>query len=196
MNNNNYRPFLESDKIYFTPLDEDIDDNYLRWINDRDIINYLESGNFPKSKQEIINYVKAINNSPNYVFFAIIEKETKKYIGNAKLGPIDWINRTSEYGRMIGDKSVQGKGYGKEVTELLLYYGFMILNLNKMTAGAMSDNKASIKSNEKVGLDIEGVLKEQIYHDGVYKDAVRMGITKSKYLELYPKKLIKILKIN
>ena len=85
---------------------------------------------------------------------------------------------------MIGDKSVQGKGYGKEVTELLLYYGFMILNLNKMTAGAMSDNKASIKSNEKVGLDIE-VLKEQIYHDGVYKDAVRMGITCIKYLELY-----------
>ena len=42
MNNNNYRPFLESDKIYFTH-DEDIDDNYLRWINDRDIINYLES---------------------------------------------------------------------------------------------------------------------------------------------------------
>ena len=186
MNQNKYRPFIESDKIYFTPLDEDIDDNYLRWINDRDIIKYLESGNFPKSKQEIINYVKSVNSSPNYVFFAIIEKETKKYIGNAKLGPIDWINRTSEYGRMIGDKNVQGKGYGKEVAELLLYYGFMILNLNKMTAGATSDNKASIKSNEKVGLDIEGILKEQIYHDGVYKDAVRMGITKTKYLELYP----------
>ena len=126
------------------------------------------------------------------MFFAIIEKETKKYIGNAKLGPIDWINRTSEYGRMIGDKSVQGKGYGKEVTELLLYYGFMILNLNKMTAGAMSDNKASIKSNEKVGLDIE-VLKEQIYHDGVYKDAVRMGITRANTLS-YTQKINKNIK--
>ena len=185
MNKNYYKPFLEGEMIYFTPLDEDVDENYLKWINDREIINYLETGYFPMSRQEIVKYVKTINSNPNYAFFAIIEKKTKNYIGNAKLGPIDWINRSSEYGRIIGEKSAHGKGYGKDVAKLLLYYGFMILNLNKITAGAVADNIASIKSNEKIGLEIEGNLKEQNYHNGMYKDVIRMGITRAKYLQLY-----------
>ena len=181
----NLNPFLESENIYFIPLDEEVEDNYLKWINDREIIKHLETGHFPKSRRELVEYVKTINSSPNYVFFAVIEKKTNNYIGNAKLGPIDWINRTSEYGRMIGEKSAHRKGYGKEIAKLLLHYAFMILNLNKVSAGAVADNLASIKSNEKIGLEIEGNLKEQIYQNGLYKDVVRMGITRTKYLELY-----------
>ena len=184
MNKDNYKPFLEGDKIYFIPLDEEVDDNYIKWINDREIIKHLETGHFPKSRQEVVEYVRTINSSPNYIFFAVIEKKTNNYIGNAKLGPIDWINRTSEYGRMIGEKSAQRKGYGKEISELLLHYAFMILNINKITAGAVADNIASIKSNEKVGLEIEGTLKQQVFNDGIYKDTVRMGITRTRYLEI------------
>ena len=185
MKNNKYKPFLKSENIYFVPIDEDIQDDYLRWINDREIIDYLETSHFPKSRQDLINYVRNINNNPNYAFFAVIQKSKNKYIGNAKLGPIDWINRTAVYGRIIGEKSEQSKGYGKEIAKLLLHYAFIILNLNKVTAGAVADNIASIKSNEKIGLEIEGNLKEQIYQNGQYKDTIIMGITKSKYLKLY-----------
>jgi len=178
-------PFLESDNIYFTPINDDISDDYFNWVNDRAIIDNLETGHFPKSKQQLFDYVRSVNSNPNFVFFAVIEKISGKYIGNAKLGPIDWINRTAEYGRMIGDKSMHGKGYGKEVAKLLLHYAFIILNLNKVTVGAIADNIASIKSNERIGLDIEGTLKEQVFKGGIYKDAVRMGITRTKYLKLY-----------
>jgi [ribosomal protein S5]-alanine N-acetyltransferase len=181
---NNLKPFLESVDIYFIPMDEDIHDDYFKWINDRTIIENLETGQFPKSKQQLMNYVKSVNDNPNYVFFAVIEKKTKIYIGNAKLGPIDWLNRTAEYGRIIGEESAQGKGYGTAIAELLLHYAFMILNLNKVTAGALADNMASIKSNEKVGLEIEGKLKQQIFKNGKYKDAIRMGITRARYNEL------------
>ena len=183
MNSKIYEPFLESKNIYFIPFDEDLDDNYLKWVNDRKIIEHLITGVFPKSKQELVEYVKTINSNPNHVFFKVIEKETKKYIGNAKLGPIDWVNRSAEYGRMIGEKSVHGMGYGKEIARLLLHYAFKILNLNKITAGSPVDNIASIKSNESVGLIVEGRLKEQIFKDGAYLDVVRMGITKNRYIQ-------------
>ena len=147
-----YEPFIESNRIYFAPLDDDVDDNYLRWVNDRKVVEYLETGNFPKTRHTLNEYVKSINESPKYVFFAVIEKNSRKYIGNAKLGPIDWISRTAVYGRMIGEKSALRKGYGTEISELLLHYAFMIINLNKVTAGVLEDNKGSIKSNEKNGL--------------------------------------------
>jgi len=85
---------------------------------------------------------------------------------------------------MIGEESAQGKGYGSAIAELLLHYAFMVLKLNKVTAGALTDNMTSIKSNEKVGLEIEGKLKQQIFKNGKYRDVVRMGITKARYNEL------------
>lgn len=184
MKKTEYEPFIENDRIFFVPLEDDIDDNYLRWVNDRKIVEYLDTGNFPKTRHTLIEYVKSINESPKHVFFAVIEKKTGKYIGNAKLGPIDWINRTAVYGRMIGEKSALRKGYGTEMSALLLHYAFMIINLNKVTAGVLADNKGSIKSNEKNGLYIEGKLKDQIYNNGIYKDVLMMGITKSRYLEI------------
>jgi len=61
----NYKPFLESDHIYFRPLDNDLDDIYLKWVNDREIIEHLEVGVFPKTRHELLEYVKTINNCPN-----------------------------------------------------------------------------------------------------------------------------------
>ncbi len=180
-----FQPFLENENIYFVPLDEEIDDRYLRWINDRAVIDHLQTGQFPKTRTCLTEYVRSINESHNHVFFGVMEKKSGGYIGNVKLGPIDWVNRTAEYGLMIGDKSFHGKGHGQEITRLTLHYAFMVLNLNKVTAGASVDNVASIKLHEKVGLRIEGTLREQIFHNGAYKDVVRMGITRSEYLGLY-----------
>ena len=179
-----YNPFLEGKNIYFCPLEETASDDYSRWINDREVITHLEVGIFPRSQRELSDFVKKVNDSNNDVFFAVIEKETKQHIGNIKLGPINWVNRTAVYGRLIGEKSCWGKGYGKEIARLILHYAFTILNLNKVTAGAIADNIGSIKSNEKVGLLKEGILKQQVFSEGKYKDIVLMGITRDRYLKL------------
>ena len=180
------RPYLVGENIYLRALEiEDVDKGYLQWINDHEVIKYLETAHFPKTRSSLIKYVENIENTPNVVFFSIIEKSTGRYIGNAKLGPISWINSNAEYGRMIGAKEAWGKGYGKEVARLLLRYGFEVLGLNKITAGALVDNQASIKSNEKIGLRIEGCLKEQTFHEGKFKDSIRMGITRREYNKLY-----------
>ena len=180
-----FQPFLESDNIYFVPLDEEIDDRYLVWVNDRSIIEHLQTGQFPTTRAALMEYVKAVNGNPNHAFFGVMAKNPVQYIGNVKLGPIDWINRTAEYGLMIGDKSAHGRGYGQEIAKLILHYAFMVLNLNKVTAGASVDNNASVRMHEKAGFETEGRLKEQVFHNGTYKDTVRMGITRSQYLALY-----------
>tara|TARA_A100001011_G_C14245357_1_gene815274 strand:+ start:516 stop:1082 length:567 start_codon:yes stop_codon:yes gene_type:complete len=176
--------FLKSETLNFVPMNENYLEDYYKWINDREIIKNLETSHFPKTKKQLLHYMDSINESKDFVFFAVIEKNTNKYIGNAKLGPIDWINRTADYGRMIGAKDMQGKGYGTEMAKMLLYYAFMILNLNKVTAGTVENNLSSIKSNEKIGLEKEGVLKQQLYREGQYKDVIKMGITRAKYLTL------------
>jgi [ribosomal protein S5]-alanine N-acetyltransferase len=178
----NFEPFLESKKIFLTIIDEeDIPIKYLKWINDQSIIGQTESRYFPTSKNKLFKKVKEFNESPNTVFFSIIDKKTKDYIGNVKIGPINWIDRNAAIGRLIGEKDFHGKGYGTEVSKLILKYAFQILNLNKIYSGAIESNKGSIKSNLKLGFKIEGELREHYYLNGSYKSLIQLGLTKKDY---------------
>ncbi|MCZ2392875.1 MAG: GNAT family N-acetyltransferase [Chitinophagales bacterium] len=180
-NNKLDRPFLVGNKIYLRPIDlDDVNEDYLNWINDGEVIKLLATVT-PTAKFQLEDYVKSILNNPNYVFFAISVKDSNKHIGNVKLGPIDWINRTSNYGLMLGDKKSWGKGYAQEAFILLLQYAFDKLNLHKVWDVATVSNVASIKANQKVGFTIEGNLKKHLYKNGKYEDGVILGLLAEDY---------------
>ena len=177
------RPFLVGEKIYLSPLDMDhVNANYLNWINDEEVIKFLDI-KLPTTLDQLENYVKAILNSPNNIFFAIIEKETNKHIGNVKIGPIDWVHRTANYGLMLGVKSTWGKGYASEAFKLLLKYVFKKINLHKLWGIAVDSHIASIKANQKAGFKIEGKLKEHLFKDGKYVDGVIVSLTSEEYFK-------------
>jgi RimJ/RimL family protein N-acetyltransferase len=175
------RPFLVGEKIYLRPLDlDDANQKYLNWINDEEVIKMLATIN-PTTLYKLEDYVKSILDSPNYTFFAIVEKETNNHIGNVKLGPINWINRTTNFGLMIGDKASWGKGYAQESFILLLKFAFEKLNLHKIWDMAIVSNVASIKANQKAGFKIEAELKKHVFKNGKYEDVVVLSLLAEDY---------------
>lgn len=79
MNKLAYKPFLEGENIYLREVRvTDVNENYYNWMNDSQVTKYLESRFCPQSKEKIEEYVRSINNNPNYIFLAIIEKK-KQY---------------------------------------------------------------------------------------------------------------------
>jgi RimJ/RimL family protein N-acetyltransferase len=70
---------------------------------------------------------------------------------------------------------------GTEVTEILTYYGFDRLNLNRIYLGFTAENKGAGKAYEKAGYRQEGILKEDIYRNSRYYDSVRMAILRKDY---------------
>jgi [ribosomal protein S5]-alanine N-acetyltransferase len=182
MNKKKDRPFLVGKKIYLRPFDlDDIEGEYIQWINDSEIIQNLSSLNaIPKTKADLIDYVSSILKNKDYIFFAIIENSSGKHIGNFKIGPINWIDSTTNYGRMIS-KEVWGKSYGTEAFQLVIKYIFETLNLNKIYGIALSRNKASLRSNEKAGMNVEGEIEEFVYKDGSYQNATILGLTRKMY---------------
>jgi RimJ/RimL family protein N-acetyltransferase len=101
--------FLIGDKIYFRPLERsDIDKGWLDWVNyctTRENLN----GVFPVNREELERYLEA-SVPPDAVMFAVCDKETDQYIGNARLSAIDWVNRRCAYGRLIGVPEYRGRG--------------------------------------------------------------------------------------
>jgi len=184
MSNKMDRPFLVGEKIYLRPFDlDDIDGEYIQWVNDEEMVRFNDTLKRPTTFNQAKEYVEKILNSDNYIFFAVIEKSTGRHIGNVKLGPIDWIDRRTMWGRLLSKES-WGKGYGSEVMQLIIKYAFEVLNLNKMWDGAISSNKPSIKSNLNAGMKIEGEIKEYVYRKGKYESITILGMTKKEYFKM------------
>jgi|MGYP006418557151 [ribosomal protein S5]-alanine N-acetyltransferase len=163
-------------KIYFRPITkEDIEGGWLDWINDRELNKYLVHKK-PTIKEDLEKYLEE-SRPPSAYMFAICLRKDNKYIGNVRLSSIDWVNRRASYGRLIGNKNLQGMGIGTEVLILLAYYAFYHLNLNRIQTGVVSKNIGSIKSNKKAGAVNEGLIRKSEYIDGEYYDSLMFGMT-------------------
>jgi RimJ/RimL family protein N-acetyltransferase len=176
-NPNRSHQFLEGERIYLRGIClSDVTASYERWMNDPDVMAYLESRFYPHSQGGLRDYVGNILNDKSNVFLAIVLREGDRHIGNIKLGPIDWIHRFADVGISIGEKDCWGKGYATEAIRLMVHYAFTKLNLHKLTAGCYDANRGSEKCFQKAGFSIEGRRKSHYFCEGSYVDAILLGI--------------------
>ena len=174
--------FLHGDKIYLRPLERaDLNERYLGWLNDAEVTRYLETGSFPTTMQDLEKFYQGVTGSRTEVIFAIVDRKSHRHIGNAKLGPINWVHRHALFGIMIGEKDFWGKGIGEEVTRLMVEYGFLRLNLNRIGLAVFAEHESAVRCYQAVGFKIEGKFREEMFSDGVYKDRLWMGLLRSEY---------------
>ena len=170
---------LNTKRLKLSRLDKNfLSQEYVNWLNDVDVNKYLEN----RGLYSIKKLEKYLNNveSKSILFWAIIRKDTMQHIGNIKIDPISELNKTGEYGVLIGDKFSWGKGYAFEASKKVIEYCFNELGLRKITLGVVKDNKGAILLYEKLGFTKEGLYKKHAYHDNQWCDIVRMAIFNPK----------------
>ena len=160
---------------------EDCNEQYVKWLNDEEVNQYLETRWVCQDIMAIKTFVKTMINAQDSYLFAIIEKETKRHVGNIKIGPINFIHKFADISYFIGDKESWGKGYATEAISILTNFAFSILNLNRVEAGAYFNNIASIKALKKNGYVCEGRYRNKVLSGGQYVDIVRFGILYSEW---------------
>lgn len=176
-------PFIVGKQIYLRPLEhEDLNEEYLGWLNDSEVSRYLESGIFPYTRDGLERFYKQVAGSSDQIILAIEDKRTGLHIGNVKLGPISWVHRRAALGILIGDKDFWGKGIGTEATRLMVEYGFFRLNLARIELGVCAEHKAAVRVYEKVGFKIEGRRRGSLFHEGRYEDGLWMGLLREEYV--------------
>lgn len=159
------------DRIYLKLLSvDDVTEDYLRWMQDPDILQYLESRWRPFTLEDLKSYVRAVNDGLNNFMFGIYLKADDRYIGNIKIGCVNQMHRYADVGLIIGDKSAWGKGFGMDAISLVTDYAFRELNLHKLIAGIYKDNIGSYKAFLNAGYRDIGILKEHRYCGGSYQD--------------------------
>jgi RimJ/RimL family protein N-acetyltransferase len=115
--------------------------------------------------------------------YMIEEKSSGKAIGWCSIRFHTWARKyhNADLGLCIGEKAEWGKGYGTEVTQLLLREAFEQLNLHKVEWWTFPENKASIALAKKFGFNEEGRLKDHHFFNNQFHDSLIFGLVKSQY---------------
>ncbi len=89
---------------------------------------------------------------------AILSEETEQLIGWCGLGPADWDQNQIEIYYTIASEH-WGKGLATEAAIALKDYAFEIIELEKLVGIVATDNLASNKVLQKLGMKYEGQLE-------------------------------------
>lgn len=180
--------FLSGAKTSLRPV-EDADIPWIaRWLMDPRVTYYMFYGQKPMTLQQVSEEIQRQISSPSNVLLTAVIARTKQPIGFAGIYDIHPTARKGEFRILVGEPPIWNRGYGTEITELLIYYGFDRLNLNRIYLGVTSENTGGIKAYEKAGFVHEGVLRADIYRNSRYYDTVRMSILREEYYRSLHKK--------
>lgn len=141
------------------PLRRDLAPVYQRWVTDVRVHRTLALPGLPMSLEAELDWLDGALKSRDAVF-TIYELASTRPIGNAGLHAIDHSDGTAEFGILIGEPDVWGKGYGTESTRLMLSYGFDVLGLHHIRLEVYANNERAWRAYERAGFRRAGVLRQ------------------------------------
>lgn len=184
-------PHLYSQRLRLRAAEPGDIPQFLNWINDPEVTENLVL-HAPISSVEEEHWYDNMLKRPVDEHVMVIEVkindtsdsglDTWFAIGNIQFNGIDWRNRNSEIGIMIGEKEYWDHGYGTESMKLMLSHGFNTLNLHRIWLRVYDKNQRGIKAYEKAGFVFEGRLREAHYQHGSYHDVIIMNVLKDEWI--------------
>jgi RimJ/RimL family protein N-acetyltransferase len=124
-------------------------------------------------------WYETMRKAPNQHLFAIHADD--QLIGTTSLMQVNGKNRAATLGISVADPAARGKGYGREALELLVEFGFLELNLNRIQLYVMEFNEGARRLYERVGFKLDGTLRQSVFREGRFWDEHVMSILRSEY---------------
>jgi ribosomal-protein-alanine N-acetyltransferase len=147
--------------IYLQTINKhDATEVYVKWLNDPQVNQYLETRFYPQNIQTLLNFIHTMETNPNEHLFTIRLKKNDQHVGNIKIGAINEHHHVGDVSLFIGDKDAWGKGMASQAVQLISRYSFDKLGLRKLCAGAYKPNIASTKAFLNSGYIDDGILAD------------------------------------
>jgi RimJ/RimL family protein N-acetyltransferase len=166
---------IEGELVALGPLRRELVPLYQRWISDFHTGINLSLAPAPMTLEAELEWYERAATGREAATFTIYERATWSPIGVTDLRQIDFRNRSAGFGLIIGEAELRGRGYGTEVTRLMLDYAFTGLGLHNVMLTVYEYNAAGRRVYEKAGFKeigrrrqcrwLAGRLWDEIYMD-------------------------------
>jgi RimJ/RimL family protein N-acetyltransferase len=174
--------FLEGEKVYLRPVEEgDAALVYFGKNNSavRETLFLFAPMTLDQVRQELTSW----STSKEIMLFTICSRESDEAVGQTAFVRIDYVSRAAVFYIAIYDPQYWAKGFGGEATRLMVHYAFDILNLNRIQLHVCCDNEHGVQAYRRAGFQIEGTLRQAMYHHDRYIDFYVMAILRSEYYD-------------
>ncbi len=171
---------IVGEKVAMGPIRRDLTHLFQMWSNDFEVRRFMGPMR-PTSLESIEDMYASIRKDENQSYFTVYEKSELRPIGNAGLADINHTHRTAEFFIMIGDKESWGKGYGTEVTRLVLEYGFACLGLHNIFLWVFATNERGIRAYRRAGFRMAGRLRQGLRLGGRAYDHILMDCLATEF---------------
>ncbi len=163
---------FQSEHINYIKVSDKYIKDYLKMMNNPKIRKLLSANDKVFTYEDELNWVKS---SREKIQFSMIDKESKKFIGN--IGLMDVTDKGAEMGITITEE-FQNKHYGSEAIEAIVQYGFETLGLEEINLIVFSHNERAIHCYQKLGFVVEKVEKNVARIDNRDVDDIYMKRSK------------------
>ena len=172
---NQHKIFLETLSL------KHISSNYLNWVNNPVLTEFLEIGGVKLTKNDLKNYIL---NSPSdgRKNYAIMTSKSKIHIGNGSIYDIKALDNSYEIGWFIGDQNFSGGLYAPMAIFELHKIAFLELGLEKCYGTVIKKNVKARMSNKFIGYRETDNVKSFQSKTNKYFDSVKVELHKSDWL--------------
>jgi RimJ/RimL family protein N-acetyltransferase len=173
-------------RIRLRPVEKDDVPRFVKWFADPELRSYL-SMYMPIGQVQEERWFERNLNAGDEQTWAIDAQPADMavgpwvHIGSCGFHRLDWRNRWGEVGIVIGAHDYWDRGYGTDVMQTMVAWGFYTLNLNRVQLRVFADNARAIRCYEKVGFQIEGRLRQENFANGAYRDTLLMGVLREDW---------------
>ncbi|AOZ90841.1 GNAT family N-acetyltransferase [Paenibacillus crassostreae] len=176
-------PVFETERLILRKLSMNDLDSYFEFASDP-IVSVSTLWNRHETIEDTKDYLHKVMGkyeSKEAFRWGIIYKPNNQLIGRTGLISWDVTHSRAEIGYALASQ-YWNKGIISEATREVMRYGFEKLELNRIEGRCNYNNEGSARVMEKLGMKLEGILREQLKIKGTFMDQRLYSILKSDYV--------------
>ncbi len=156
---------------------------YARWYGDEEVWRLTSWTAEPMRQAAVERLFEDRESSSIDDSFAVHWKGEDEPVGVVSLANISHANSSADLSVIVGDEKDRDQGLGTEAIRILLGYAFKDLGLNRVGLSVFEFNETAIHAYEKLGFEREGLLRQALWRDGGFHDAILMSVLAQDWRE-------------
>lgn len=174
---------LVTDRLILREFQADDWPAVLAYQSDLRYLRYYEwASRTPEEVQAFVSmFLDQQNQEPRIKFqLAVTLKTTHQLIGNCGIRMDSPEARQADIGYELNPEH-WGRGYATEAAQAIVNFGFTQLQLHYLWAWCVADNAGSANVLTKLGMRLEGRLREHEYYKGRWWDTLMFGLLEDEW---------------
>ena len=177
------QPVITTHRLVLRDFQEDDWTAVHEYAVDLDVVRYMPWG--PNGEKETKAFIErtiaAQAEEPRTKFeFAVILGETGRLIGGCGIRVASKRDRSADMGYCLR-KDAWGRGYGTEAASTVLAFAFDVLNSHRVFATCDTENYASTRLLEKLGMRREAHFREDTRLRGRWRDSYLYAVLEQEW---------------